>query len=67
MLFNLNQLKILTWSAWYAWYTKIIMNNPKIPNKRKIYIYIKAEDVAIYLPFGMYGNIFCMTRGSLVG
>jgi hypothetical protein len=32
-----------------------------------IYIYIKAEDVAIYLPFGMYGNVFCMTRGSLVG
>ena len=32
-----------------------------------IYIYIKVEDVAIYLPFGMYGNIFCMTRGSLVG
>ena len=31
-----------------------------------IYIYIKAEDIAIYLPFGMYGNVFCMTRGSLV-
>ena len=33
----------------------------------QIYIYIKAEDVAIYLPFDMYGNVFCMTRGSLVG
>jgi hypothetical protein len=32
-----------------------------------LYIYIKAEDVAIYLPFGMYDNVFCMTRGSLVG
>ena len=32
-----------------------------------ISIYIKAEDVAIYLSFDMYGNVFCMTRGSLVG
>ena len=32
-----------------------------------IYIYIKAEDVVIYLPFGMYGNVFCMTLGNLVG
>ena len=31
-----------------------------------IYIYIKAEDVVIYLPFGMYDNVFCMIRGSLV-
>ena len=35
--------------------------------KVRIYIYIKAEDVAIYLPFGMYGNAFCMTHDSLVG
>ena len=36
-------------------------------DNQNLYIYIKAEDVAIYLPFGMYGNVFCMTRGSLVG
>ena len=30
-------------------------------------IYIKAEDIVIYLPFGMYDNVFCMTRDSLVG
>ncbi len=32
-----------------------------------IYIYIKVEGVVIYLPFGMYDNVFCMTRDSLVG
>ena len=34
---------------------------------KSIYIYIKAKDVAIYLSFGMYGNVFCMTHDSLVG
>jgi hypothetical protein len=59
----------------HEWWVLLIkfMIGPTIHVKRKlriyisIYIYIKAEDVAIYLPFGMYGNVFCMTRGSLVG
>ncbi len=45
---------------------KIIFSQ-KRKEKIVIYIYIKAEDVVIYLSFGMYDNVFCMTRGSLVG
>ena len=44
-----------------------ILNNMAVYILLDIYIYIKAEDVAIYLSFGMYGNVFCMTRGNLVG
>jgi hypothetical protein len=33
-----------------------------------IYIYIiKVKDVAIFLPCGIYGNIFCLTLIILVG
>jgi hypothetical protein len=28
---------------------------------------MKPDDVVIYLPFGMYDNVFYITRGSLVG
>jgi hypothetical protein len=28
-------------------------------------LYIKAEDVAIFLPRDIYGNVFCLTRNIL--
>ena len=32
-----------------------------------IYIYIKLEDIVIYLPCGIYGNVFISTRVILLG
>ena len=40
----------------------MIENLPLMHKSIYIYIYIKLEDIVIYLPCGIYGNVFISTR-----